>query len=237
MIYLSLFSVSRSLCSVDCHLFINPCKSHSGPLFDSVPCLFCCIPFLLFIKLCSISSCLQFYLGKVYAGPLFNTVFPSLLLYSLLSFSFLKLSCYLFSCILFLFLHCALQGLLCCFILVKIQFSLSFILSSYLNSCILLFFFTVLCQILVAPLKFSPVLSLILSNCFFYCVPFLFFLSLYSVGFAICKSIFLSLFLNFFFDFFFLCALQSFEEVEGAYWFGPVRLSVRPSVRYACCWL
>ena len=29
----------------------------------------------------------------------------------------------------------------------------------------------------------------------------------------------------------------NFEEVEGAYWFGPVRLSVRPSVRYALCWL
>ena len=60
---------------------------------------------------------------------------------------------------------------------------------------LLLFFFTVLCQILFAPLKFSPVLFLILSSCFFYCVPILFFLSLYSVGFAICKSIFLSLLL------------------------------------------
>ena len=28
-----------------------------------------------------------------------------------------------------------------------------------------------------------------------------------------------------------------FEEVEGAYWFGPGRLSVRPSVRYAFSWL
>ena len=59
----------------------------------------------------------------------------------------------------------------------------------------LFLFFTVLCQILFAPLKFSPVLSLILSFCFFNCVPFLFFLSLYSVGLATCKSIFLSLLL------------------------------------------
>ena len=29
----------------------------------------------------------------------------------------------------------------------------------------------------------------------------------------------------------------NFEEVEGAYWFGPVRLSIGPSVRYAFCWL
>ena len=26
------------------------------------------------------------------------------------------------------------------------------------------------------------------------------------------------------------------EEVEEAYWFGPVRPSVRPSVSYACTW-
>ena len=59
----------------------------------------------------------------------------------------------------------------------------------------LVLFFTVLCQILFAPLKFSPVLFSILSSCFFYCVPILFFLSLYSVGFATCKSILLSLLL------------------------------------------
>ena len=28
----------------------------------------------------------------------------------------------------------------------------------------------------------------------------------------------------------------NFEEVEEAYWFGPVHLSVRPSVRYTCAW-
>ena len=27
---------------------------------------------------------------------------------------------------------------------------------------------------------------------------------------------------------------SNFEEVEEAYWFGPVHLSVRPSVRYTC---
>ena len=88
----------------------------------------------------------------------------------------------------------------------------------------LVVFFTVLCQIFVAPLKFSLVLSLILSNCFFYCVPFLFFLSLYSVGFATCKSIFLSFLL-------FLCPR---DDSQGALRFAPVCppgcLSVRPSV-------
>ena len=31
-----------------------------------------------------------------------------------------------------------------------------------------------------------------------------------------------------------VCYATNFEEVEGAYWFGPVCVSVRESVRYAC---
>ena len=94
MIYLSLFSISRSLCSVECHLFINPGKVIPVLFLIVSPCLLSVsLPFL---SPCSVSSCLKFYLSKVYTGPLFNTVFPTLLLYTLLSFSFTVLDRVLF---------------------------------------------------------------------------------------------------------------------------------------------
>ena len=149
--------------------------------------------------------------------------FPSILLYTLLCFSFIVLLRILFAIfsdkkeqssslfkivLLSLLLYSVFVLSLCIvrsFLLlypgknpVQSLFNIVF-LSQFLYTLffffILFLFFTVLCQILFAPLKFSPVLSLILSFCFFNCVSFLFFLSLYSVGLATCKSIFLSLLL------------------------------------------
>ena len=141
--------------------------------------LFSYTPYFVFLSLFFIGSSLLLFLIKM-NDPVLS----------------LKLSCYLFSCILFFVLSLCIIGS-CRDNLYPgknpIQFPFNIVFLSQFLSTLFFFFFTVLCQILFASFKVSLVLSLILSSCFFYCVPFLFFLSFYSVGFANCKSIFLSL--------------------------------------------
>ena len=132
--------------------------------------LFSYIPYFVFLSLYFIGSSLLLFLIKR-NNPVLS----------------LKLSCYLFSCILFFVLSLCIIGS-CRDSLypgknpIQSVFNIVF-LSQFLSTLFFFFVFfvffvfsfcfTVLCQILFAPLKFNPVLSLILSSCFFYCVPFL----------------------------------------------------------------